>query len=53
MPAIQRIIPAQSKEFWDALDPENMKQVLEAVKDEVKPTSGSKYKTNICSKLVR
>jgi hypothetical protein len=36
MPVIQRIIPSRGKEFWDALDPDNMKQVLEAVKEEVK-----------------
>jgi hypothetical protein len=36
MPALQRIIPSRGKEFWDALDPDNMKQVLEAVKEEVK-----------------
>jgi hypothetical protein len=36
MPAIQRIIPSRGKEFWDALDPDNTEQVLEAVKDEVK-----------------
>jgi hypothetical protein len=35
MPALQRIIPSQGKEFWDALDPDNTKQVLEAVKEEV------------------
>lgn len=35
MPVLQRIIPSRSKEFWDSLDPENMKQVLEAVKEEV------------------
>jgi hypothetical protein len=36
MPAIQRIIPSRGKEFWDALDPDNSRQVLEAVKEEVK-----------------
>ena len=36
MPAIQRIIPSRAKEFWDSLDPDNMKQVLETVKEEVK-----------------
>jgi hypothetical protein len=36
MPALQRIIPSRGKEFWDALDPDNTKQVLEAVKEEVK-----------------
>lgn len=34
MPALQRIIPSRGKEFWDALDPDNTKQVLEAVKEE-------------------
>jgi len=34
MPAIQRIIPSRGKEFWDALDPDNSRQVLEAVKEE-------------------
>ena len=36
MPALQRIIPSRGKEFWDPLDSDNMKQVLEAVKEEVK-----------------
>jgi len=36
MPALQQIIPSRGKEFWDALDPENMKLVLEAVKEEVR-----------------
>lgn len=35
MPVLQRIIPSRGKEFWDALDPDNMKEVLEAVKEEV------------------
>ncbi|KAH8600235.1 hypothetical protein B0O99DRAFT_682678 [Bisporella sp. PMI_857] len=33
MPALQRIIPSQGK-FWDTLDPDNVQQVLEAVKEE-------------------
>jgi hypothetical protein len=36
MPALQRIISSWGKEFRDAPDPDNMKQVLEAVKEEVK-----------------
>ncbi|KAF2253631.1 hypothetical protein BU26DRAFT_548051 [Trematosphaeria pertusa] len=36
MPAIQKIIPSRGKEFWDALDLDNSKQVLEAVKEEFK-----------------
>jgi hypothetical protein len=40
MPALQRIIPSRGKEFWDALDPDNVKQVLEAVKEEVKLNVG-------------
>jgi len=36
MPALQQIIPSRGKEFWDALDPDNVKQVLEAVKEEFK-----------------
>lgn len=31
MPIFQRIIPSRGKEFWDSLDSENIKQVLEAV----------------------
>jgi hypothetical protein len=27
---------SQGKEFWDALDPDNTKQVLEVVKEEVR-----------------
>lgn len=38
MPALERIIPSRGKEFWNALDPDNKKQVLEAVKEEVKLT---------------
>jgi len=36
MPAIERIIPPRGREFWDALDPDNMEQVLKAVKEQVK-----------------
>ena len=36
MPALQQIIPSWGKDFRDAPDPDNMKQVLEAVKEEVK-----------------
>ena len=37
MPAIRKIVPSRERRFWDSIDPENKKQVLEAVKDEVKP----------------
>lgn len=36
MPAIRRIVPSRGAEFWDSLDPDNVQQVLEAVKKEVK-----------------
>jgi hypothetical protein len=38
MPVLQQIIPSRGKEFWDALDLDDMdsKQLLEAVKEEVK-----------------
>jgi len=36
MPAIRKIIPKRGREFWDSLDPNNRKQVLEAVMIEVK-----------------
>lgn len=32
----KRIISSRGKEFWDALDPHNTKQVLEAVKEVVR-----------------
>src|ERR1700744_1417370 len=35
MPFIGKVTPAQGKEFWDALDPDNSQQVLEAVKEAV------------------
>jgi len=31
MPAIRKIIPRRGSEFWESLDPDNMKQVSEAV----------------------
>ena len=34
MPVIQRIIPTRRREFWDSLDPNDNRQVLEAVKEE-------------------
>lgn len=34
MPAVQKILPSRGKEFWDVLDPDNTKLVLEAVKEE-------------------
>ena len=37
MPAVRKIVPSRGRRFWDAIDPENTKQVLEAVKYEVKP----------------
>ena len=36
MPVLEQIIPSRGKEFWEALDPSNSKQVVEAVKEEVK-----------------
>ena len=33
MPIIRQIIPTRGREFWDSLDPTNMRQVLEAVKE--------------------
>ena len=35
MPAYRKIVPTQGKEFWESLDPENLKQVVEAVMAEV------------------
>src|SRR6202161_4791991 len=35
MPFIGKVTSAQGKEFWYALDPENMQQVLQAVKEAV------------------
>jgi len=34
MPVILKIIPTRGREFWDSLDPNNNRQVLEAVKEE-------------------
>jgi hypothetical protein len=34
MPVVQKIIPTRGREFWDSLDPNNNRQVLEAVKEE-------------------
>jgi hypothetical protein len=36
MPVVQQIVPTRGREFWDSLDPNNIKQVLEAVKEEVR-----------------
>jgi len=54
MPAVQRITPSRGKEFWDALDPDNMNQVLEAVKEEVKLNARPRNtRSNFRSKSVR
>jgi hypothetical protein len=34
MPVVRKIIPTWGREFWDSLDPNNNRQVLEAVKEE-------------------
>jgi hypothetical protein len=34
MLVVQQIIPTRGREFWDSLDPNNNRQVLEAVKEE-------------------
>jgi hypothetical protein len=34
MPIVQQIISTRGREFWDSLDPNNMRQVLEVVKEE-------------------
>jgi hypothetical protein len=51
MPVVQQIVPTREREFWDSLDPNNIRQVLEAVKGEVKgeKISGSLYKVLIPS----
>lgn len=36
MPVLEQIIPPRGKEFWDAFDLGDTKQILEAVKEEVK-----------------
>jgi hypothetical protein len=36
MPVVQQIVPTRGREIWDSLDPNNMRQVLEAVKEVVK-----------------
>ena len=36
MPAVQKIISRRGKEFWLSLDPDDSKQVVEAVMSEVK-----------------
>ncbi len=35
MPVVQKTIPTQKGEFWDLIDPNNMRQVLKTVKEEV------------------
>ena len=35
MPAVQKIISLQQTEFWSLLDPNNMRQLFEAFKEEV------------------
>jgi hypothetical protein len=34
MPVVLKIFPTRGREFWDSLDPNNNRQVLEAVKEE-------------------
>jgi hypothetical protein len=34
MPVVRKIIPTRGREFWNSLDPNNNRQVLEAVKEE-------------------
>jgi hypothetical protein len=34
MPIVQQIISTRGREFWDSLDPNNVRQVLEVVKEE-------------------
>jgi hypothetical protein len=34
MPIFQQMIPTQGREFWDSLDLNNNRQVLEAAKEE-------------------
>ena len=34
MPIVQQVIPTRRGEYWDSLDPNNLRQVLEAVKEE-------------------
>lgn len=36
MPAIRKIVPRRGKEFWHSLNPDDLKQVVEAVMSEVK-----------------
>lgn len=47
MPVVQKNIPTQKGEFWDLIDPNNMRQVLKTVKEEVtvNKSSGSPCKT--------
>jgi hypothetical protein len=46
MPAIRKIVPPCGREYWDSLDHENLKQVLEAVKEEVNCKGTLIYITN-------
>jgi len=36
MPAIRKVIPRKGKDFWHSLDPDDLKQVVEAIMNEVK-----------------
>jgi hypothetical protein len=36
MPAILKVVPRRGREFWHSLDPDDSKQVVEAVMSEVK-----------------
>lgn len=53
MPVIEQIVPSRGKEFWDTLDPDNMKEVLEAVKEEVKLNAKLTPESNFLLKSVR
>ena len=48
--AIRKVIPRRGKEFWHSLDPDDLKQVVEAVMSEVKlKTAQIHHKDQMCT----
>ncbi|KAH9204283.1 hypothetical protein DL95DRAFT_398646, partial [Leptodontidium sp. 2 PMI_412] len=53
MPAVQKVVPRKGREFWHALDPDDSKQVVEAVMSEVRYKTAQIHHKDLTNTAVR
>lgn len=48
MPVVQKVMPSRGKNFWESLDLNDTRQMLEVIKEEVNIEEVHAYYTHTC-----